>query len=661
MSPNTNFPLPPEQQAIRAKCFHPTGKFVAFEREEIEQSIPERFEKIVRQFPERVAVKSKENEITYDALNRAANRLARAILAWRGTCHGPVAILVEYGISPIIANLAVLKAGKFSLQLNPAASRSARAHRLKESQATLVVTDSKNVLKAMECAGSSECLINIDDPDLALSDENLELSASPTSYAYIRYTSGSTGQAKAAIKTNRHVLNDVMNFTNSFHLCIEDRITLLNRDYLGKNVFQALLNGATLYPVNVQEEGLVQLATWMIQEEITSYQSFSTAFRHFVGTLQSTIEFPNLRLIRLEGESVYKTDVELYKRHFSSDCIFVNSLSSTETGTVSLYYIDKNAEICGKRVPAGYPVESKEVLLLDETGKGIGFNQPGEIAVRSRFLSLGYWQRSELTRQKFLPDPEGGEEHVYLTGDLGQRSEDGCLELLGRKDSQVKIRNFMVDVAETEAVLATHPGVREASVVAASDRSDNTRLVGYIVPRDQPPPTITNLRKFLQQRLVDHMIPSVFVFLDKFPLLSTGKIDRRALPEPGGARPEMNAPYISPRSSIEEDLARIWAQVLSLDQVGIFDNFFELGGHSLAATQVVSHVIQTFQLELPLQSLFQAPTVAEMAVVITEHQGKKLDETEMAIILTELESISEEKATQLLADATGNKKHERTR
>jgi acyl carrier protein len=327
----------------------------------------------------------------------------------------------------------------------------------------------------------------------------------------------------------------------------------------------------------------------------------------------------------------------------------VNSFCSTETGPMCLYFLDKAMEVAGTSVPAGFPVDGMEVLVLDEHGKQVGSNQPGEIAVRSRYLSSGYWGRPELTQEKFFSGPQTEEERLYLTGDLGQFSDGGCLELLGRKDFQVKIRSFRVDVGEVEAELAVHPGVKEVAVIGKKDHSENTRLVAYLVPHSHPAPTVSSLRAFLKDRLPDHMIPTAFVTLDKLPLLSTGRVDRRALPDPGHARPELDTAYVTPRTAIERELWRIWTEVLGLGQIGVHDNFFDLGGDSLTATRVVSQVIKTFQLDLPVKSLFDSPTVAEMAIVVAQNQAKKLGEEELARLLSELESITEDEAQRLLA------------
>jgi acyl carrier protein len=253
-----------------------------------------------------------------------------------------------------------------------------------------------------------------------------------------------------------------------------------------------------------------------------------------------------------------------------------------------------------------------------------------------------------------LPDPNGGEEHTYLTGDLGRMAADGCLFHAGRKDFQVKVRGYSVEVSEIEMALLEHAAIKEAAVVGRETQSGDRQLVAYFVPAEKPTATVTELRNFLEERLPDYMIPSAFVLLRGLPLTPNGKIDRLALPAPEGKRPELDTPFSSPRSPIEEELAEIWAEVLSLDRVGIHDDFFDLGGHSLAATRVISQVIRKFQLELPLQSVFQSPTIAAMAALITEHQGEQLGEEELDCVLTELESISNEEAKRLLADRSAS-------
>lgn len=611
------------QLPTRGDRVRPTDPFVQFKKEDIEQSIPNRFEQQVREHPGRIVVKTRRHALTYDTLNKAANRVAWAIRAQRGKGEEPIALLFENDAPMIVSILGVLKAGKIYVPLDPALPHTRTTYILENSQAGLIVTNNQNLDFAKELAQDLRQLLNIDELDASFSTENLGLSISPDALTRILYTSGSTGQPKGVAQNHRNVLHFIMNYTNGLHIHLDDRLTPLfswSVSSWSNNIFSALLTGASFYPLDIKEEGLTHLANWLVQHEITIYCSVPTVFRHFLDTLTGKEKFPRLRLIILSGEPVSKRDVELYKKHFSDGCILVNRLGSTETGITRWYFIDKETQINGNRVPVGYPVEDKEILLLDDVGKAVGFNETGEIAIRSRYLSLGYWRRPELTRAAFLPDPTGGSERIYLTGDLGRMLPDSCLEYLGRKDFQVKVRGNRVEVAEIEMALLSLASIKEAVVVAQEDRSSDQHLVAYLVPSIQPAPSITELHRFLQGKLPEYMLPSAFVLLDALPLTPNGKVDRRALPMPDRARPELETVFVAPRTRVEEVLVELWGQVLGLDRLGIHDNFFALGGHSLRATQVISRLRDIFRVELSLRRLFETPTIAGLAAAIEQAQ-----------------------------------------
>jgi amino acid adenylation domain-containing protein len=642
------------QQAAQDHRVRPANLFVEFKKEEIEQSIPDRFEKQVREYPDRVAVETKKHEFTYAALNQMANHVARAILAQRGSGEEPISLLLENDAPMIAAILGVLKAGKIYVPLDPALPHARIAYILKDSQADLIVTDNKYLSFAGELAGDTFQLINIDKLDSGLSPENVGLPIPPDTPTWILYTSGSTGRPKGVVQTHRNALHYVMNYTNGFHISADDRLTLLyscSASAATHNILSALLNGASLYPLDIKREGLTGLADWLIQQKITIYNSVPTVFRYFLDTLTGREQFPNLRLLIMMGEPVYRRDVELYKEHFSPNCIFVNRLGSTETGSIRWYFVDKETPITSSNVPVGHSVQDNEILLLDDAGDPIGLDQIGEIAVNSRYLSPGYWQRPDLTRAAFLPDPEGGDERIYRMGDLGRMLPDGCLVCLGRKDFQVKFKGYRIEPAEIEMALLDLDTIRQAAVIAREDRPGDQRLVAYLVPTaGRQAPTVTTLRHALAKILPEYMIPSTFVFLDALPLSPNGKVLRRALPAPEYVRPELANVFVAPRTPTEKTLTAIWAEVLALDHVGIYDNFFELGGHSLLATQIISRVVKAFEIKVSLQSLFQSPNVAEMAVVIAQAQAEKADREDVERMLAELEIISDEEARQRLAD-----------
>ncbi|RMF31801.1 MAG: non-ribosomal peptide synthetase, partial [Chloroflexi bacterium] len=240
---------------------------------------------------------------------------------------------------------------------------------------------------------------------------------------------------------------------------------------------------------------------------------------------------------------------------------------------------------------------------------------PGELFIGGDGLARGYLHRPDLTAEAFLPDPFSGTPgaRLYRTGDLARFRPDGNLEFLGRADAQVKVRGFRVELGEIEAVLGRHPALREVAVAAWEDGAATKRLVAYVVPGEAGEPDVGELRRFLEERLPDYMVPSAFVTMEGLPRTPGGKVDRRALPAPEGERPFLKQEYVAPRTPTEEKLAAICAQLLGIEQVGVHDNFFDLGGHSLLATQFISRVRETFGVELPLRSLFEHPTVAQLA------------------------------------------------
>ncbi len=634
----TDFPrvtsiLPPEQEAVRAKCLHPTGTFVEFAKEEIEQSIPERFEKIVRLYSDRLAVKDRHHSLTYEELNNAANRLTHAIIAQRRSDAEPIALLLEHGVPMITAILGTLKAGKIYVPLDPSHPPARLTAIVEDSQTALIVTNYKNLRLADELSHNKIKLINIDAIVNQFFDENLRLPLSPDASAYILYTSGSTGQPKGVLQNHRNVLHDCMSYTNNLHICAADRVGLLASCAVGASVhylYGALLNGATLYPLDIREEGLSRLAAWLIQEKITFFQLSANVFRYFLKTLTGAEEFLDLRLIALGSARVTSKDVELYRQHFSPTCVLLNRLSTTESNTIRWHFIDKVLQISGDTLPVGYAVEDKEIMILDEAGSEVGRDEIGEIAIRSRYLAPGYWRRADLTQAKFLPDPKASDKRIYLTGDLGRLTFGGCLEHIGRKDLRIKIRGFTVEVAEIERALLEHPDIREVVVTASEDRRGDNQLVAYVVANSTRL-TPTELRQFLRAKLPDYMVPTSFMILDSLPLNSNGKVDRQALPSLDLTMPQAEIAVVGATSPEEIDLAVIWAEVMCLNHTGAHDNFFDLGGHSLLAMEIICRIRDVFQIELALRDFFKNPTIAGVAEHISRRNGEKRAGAEMAI------------------------------
>lgn len=617
--------------------------FAEFPKQDAEASIPARFEKIVSMYPERIAIKTSNQTLNYDQTNRMANRVARAILDKRGERNEPIAIFLKHDIPAIIAILGVLKAGKFYVPLDSSFSAASIQSILTESLASLLIVNDHDLGRCNSISNIETLMF--DDGEDRVDDNNPELTIAPDAIANILYTSGTTGKPKGVFKNHRGILHNIRSYTNDIHISSEDRLTLLHSCATNasvRNLLGALLNGSGVYLRDPRVESLRGIVEWLIRERITIYHSSASLFRALTDAITPGEQFDDLRLIQLSNETVTTEDVRTFRKFFAANCIFANRLGATETDTFSRWFVSNDQSSLDRlSVPAGFPVEGTEVLLLDDNLKSVGFETVGEIVVKSDNLALGYWQQPELTQAKFRPDPLGQDVRWYFTGDLGQMTSDGCLYVLGRKDFTVKLRGRTIILSEIETALLEYPAVKEVAVISIADPNGDQRLVAYVAANRTPAPTFRDLRHFLTQKLPDHMVPSAFVMLDALPLTPNGKVDRSALPPPELQRPKREIDHVAPRTPMEETLAKIWADVLKVESPSIHDDFFELGGDSLAASRIISRVIQTFQLELPLKALLEAPSVAQMAAVIDANHEKHATDGELARMLSEVEAMTE--------------------
>jgi amino acid adenylation domain-containing protein len=587
-----------------------------FSKHDVEQSIPARFDEIVKRFPDRIAIKDQNRTVTYAELNSIANRLAYTLRAGRSKDNEPIGIFLEKGVEQFAAMLGVLKSGKFFVLLDPAWPLVRIIEILNDTDAGLVISDAEHSRKLEQASNKDLRFIVLEALGSEILAAHPPLSIAPNKCAYLVYTSGSTGQPKGVIQTHRTLLHRVMLRTNKGEVAAQDRVALLPSGTSNtiSNAFQALLNGAALYPFDVKKEGVSRLAIWLAQEDISVCFISSTLFRSLCQVLPSSENFPELRFLRLRSESAHRADVDLFRKYFSPKCTLVHSLSSSETGPLCEYLIDHDTDIPTDELPVGFTEEDKQILLLDEDGNELGCNRVGEIVVRSRYLSPGYWRRAELNRIKFRSD-RFSRGRLYFTGDLGLRLPDGCLIHKGRKDLRVKIRGYGVEIQEVEKVVRSHPAVAETVVLSRDNKYGEARLIAYITCSSDPP-TTSELRGFLGQTLPDYMIPAAFIRLEALPLTPNGKVDRKALPEPDDQRPELSTPYVLPRNQVERMLAGLWEDVLGVRPIGINDDFFDLGGDSLKLASLVSRIEQELGMEIAAREVLEAPRISSLGRLI---------------------------------------------
>ncbi len=612
--------IPDAQRAIRARCVHPTGRFTPFPTAALETSIARRFEAQAARHPGRLALKTRRHALTYAELDAVANRIARAIAAHPGTAGDPIALLFDPGPLVIAAMLAALKAGRPYVPLDPSYPLARLDYIVRDATASLVLTEPTHAALAQTLAGEAAQIVDVESLDEAPAGPCPD-APGPQAPALVIYTSGSTGQPKGVVHNHRNVLRDVMHYTNSGHFCAEDRFLLLSSISFAdsiRTIYSSLLNGAALFPFDLRGEGLSALAAWMVEQRITIYRSIPTVFRYFVRSLAGDETWPDLRLIYLGGEPVRRTDADLYRRHFPRTCVLVNRLGTTETLTFSCFFLDHDTPVTGGTVPVGYAVSGHDVRIVDDHATPLPPGTEGQIAIRSRYLSPGFWGRPDASRTAFAADPLDDEMRVYKPGDLGVMSADGCLEHTGRRDVQVKIRGHRIELQEVEAALVGLDGIGDAAVVV-DHRDTQDRLVAYIVPDGAVAPQPRAIGQLLAARLPEYMLPAGYVVVSALPTLANGKLDRRALSPSLETRPAPTVPIAPPRDPVEREIAQAWAEVLELDRFGIHDDFLDLGGDSLLLIRIVARVQARFGGGQWVEALWYATTVAGMADVVAQH------------------------------------------
>lgn len=581
----------------------------------LECSLSEGFERQVRHRPDSVAVLARAGSLTYAGLNRAANRLAARILAEAGPGEEPVALLLDQGLESVCATLAVLKAGKFYLPLDPSYPPAFLESLLEDAGRPILLAADGQAGLATRLSAAARRVVSVHlDPHSPAP----EIPTPPGSDrpACLFYTSGSTGRPKGVIDHHRNVVHNILRYTVNLGISPSDRLSMIQSPTFSGTVsslFGALLNGAAVCPFPLREEGFAALARWCREVGVTIYHSVPSLLR---GLVEGGGFFPAVRVVRLEGDQVLPSDVALCARHFRPDCLLAVGLGATETGLVAQDRRRVGDPPPDGIVSLGHPTRDVSIAILGPDGCEVAPGRVGEIAVRSRYLATGYWRQPELTQAAFRPDPAGPEARVYRTGDLGRVGPDGRLEYLGRADSQPKILGQRVNLAEVEAVLSGTPGIRAAAVVVQPDPAGESRLVAYLVADESGRPGTGELHRRVADRLPAAQVPAEYVFLEALPVTEAGKVDRRSLPRRpiSPARPlgETDPPV----TSLEAAVADLWGDVLGISRPGRRQGLFELGGQSLAALRIVSRVATQFGVEVPMALLLEDPTVAGLCTRI---------------------------------------------
>ncbi|MEG4234725.1 amino acid adenylation domain-containing protein [Microcoleus sp. Pol11C3] len=582
-----------------------------------DKCIHQLFEEQVERTPDAVAVVYEDKQLTYRELNARANQLAHYLQKLGVGPEVLVGIFVERSLEMMVGLLGILKAGGAYVPLDPAYPKERLAFMLSDSQVSVLLTQEKLLTGLPEQGAYAICL----DTGWGLisqeSEENLNSGVNPANLAYIIYTSGSTGKPKGTMIVHQGLVNYLTWCIKAY--AVADGVgspvhSSIGFDATITSLFSPLLVGQRVVFLRDKQEIEALSAVLCSQSNFSLVKITPAHLALLSELLPSKQAAGQTRALIIGGEALSKKSISFWQTH-APETRLINEYGPTETVVGCCIYEVPNQTSRSGLVPIGRPIANTQLYILDRSLQPVPIGVTGELHIGGDGLARGYLNRTELTTQKFIPNPFSNQpgSRLYKTGDLARYLPDGNIEFLGRIDNQVKIRGFRIELGEIEAVLMQNRAVQDAVVIDQEYALNDKRLVAYVVPSQEQVLSISELRRDLKQKLPEHMIPSAFVQLEAVPLTPNGKVDRRALPVPDGTRSNLEETFVPHLTPFEEVLAGIWSEVLRLEWVGIHDNFFELGGHSLLATQVISRVREAFGVELPLHTLFEEPTLAGLA------------------------------------------------
>ncbi len=580
-------------------------------------SISSLFDAVVRTHPKRTALVHGDQRLDYAATSDRVMALAHRLAQHGITAGDHVALCTPRGFDLVIAQLAVLRLGATFIPVDRAYPADRIQFMLKDSAARLLVTTGRT---HAELPLHDTPVLLLDAPDGPADNSPIPPKDHPDAAAHILYTSGSTGIPKGVLVPHRGIIRLVRD--QRYVTFGPDLVFLQSSntafDASTFEIWGAMLNGATLVFPEDEKVTLGDIARQIERHGVDTVLFPTGLFNLMVEEQLDALR--RLKHICTGGDVMSVTHVRTALNAVGPGRI-INLYGPTENSVVVTYKAVDSEEDIGTQVPIGIPIERTSVRVVRPDGSTAGPGEGGELHAGGEGVALGYWQRAELTAERFVTGPDGTLE--YRTGDLVRWNDRGELEFMGRDDDQVKVRGFRIEPGEIESAIAEVEGLKRSAVMVRSDPTGGKRLVAYLVARDATLHSdpkgarafIARVREHLRERLPEHMVPNAFTVLDAIPLTPNGKTDRAALPAPEQARPDLDTPYAAPTTPTEKALAATWAELLGLDRVGIDDNFFDLGGNSLMSIRCVAR-LDAAGVRLPIVKLYQHPTIRACAAFI---------------------------------------------
>jgi amino acid adenylation domain-containing protein len=604
------------------------------------------FSQNAKQFNNSIAIDNGKRRVTYGELANAVETLTTALMARGVTSGSIVGIFLTDTIEIITAILAILKARAIFCPFDPAFPEKRLQVMFESVSPAWCVTQSEFGEQLQRITSAADpVLIDAVTTNGAATQLGREIFESdPDAPCSVYFTSGSTGTPKAILGRLKGIDHYVRWEIEAVGVKPGTRVSQLaspSFDGFLKDAFVPLCaGGVACAPENrsIVLDGQ-HLADWLDIEQIEILHCVPSVFRSLLNADLNDKYFEQLRCVVLAGETLYTADVKRWKAIFGERIKLANLYGPTETTILKTFHFVQPEDVERPSIPIGKPIRGAAVLVVDQQGQPCGIGDVGEIYIRTPYRAHGYFDKLDLTGEVFIQNPFNNDpsDIVYKTGDFGRLLEDGNLEHLGRRDQQVQVRGVRVELGEIENLLRGHEDISDVAVIDRDDPNGNKFLVAYLTMNNGS--GTEHLRQYLAERLPETMLPSAFVELDQLPRTLNGKLDRKALPSLEALHAQRDTAHSGPQTPLEEIVSGIWCEVLRLPGVKRTDNFFNLGGHSLLVTQVILRVRETLKVELPVRSLFEAPTLVQFAELIQERisQGMQSEQSPIAKVARDQE------------------------